>query len=247
MPDLPKGRYYLKFVSGWSIWRHEGKFSAISNDFIISPKPCDSQCIDSIPMGKSPDTFSTESAPLELQFMYSHFNGTQQAMSDFIDGVIDTPEMTGRALATAIKSPRLISKTLRNPIKSFKKLMDEWENQFERNPFRATGQAVGAAMEIGASKLIYDSMLHKSKACPGGNCFNRRKPEVVLSIKGIICPICIGPIEKSLKDLGISDYLLTYIPSQSLVDLNLYHDKGKLIDLLITLIDNLGLELVLVK
>ena len=159
VPSLPNGRYYLKYISGWSIWRHEGKFSAISSQFYILDSDCDENCLKSIPQSQDPSDFTQEDAPMELQFMFPKYHGVKAASLDLIAGVASTPRL------------------MRHP----KKALNEWENEFEKNPFKATGEAVGLA---GALTIAFkgSSRLRGKSPCYGGACGPMSNFDVEISV-----------------------------------------------------------------
>lgn len=64
VPNVPNGRYYLKYVSGWTIWRQQGLFETLSTSFLI--KNDDSE----IPPSPNATSFTHDTAPEELHFLY---------------------------------------------------------------------------------------------------------------------------------------------------------------------------------
>jgi len=165
VPDVPNGRYYLKYVSGWTIWRHEGKFSAISNPFYILNSDCDNSCLESIPPLQDASSFESDNAPLELQFMFPKYRGAKNASIDFLKGITSTPRL------------------LMNP----KNAVNEWENEFEKNPFKATGQAVGAVGALAIAFKTISQFVRKSP-CYGASCERQivRKTQVKITVFSII-------------------------------------------------------------
>jgi hypothetical protein len=52
-PDLPSGRYYLKYSSGWTIWHDEGSFAHLSEPFFILQNRSENttEFLDTLPIG----------------------------------------------------------------------------------------------------------------------------------------------------------------------------------------------------
>jgi hypothetical protein len=211
--NLPNGRYYLKYVSGWTIWRHESKFSAISDSFYILDSNCDSKCLSEIPPSPSPSSFDRESAPLELQFMFSHYDGIKVASSDFLKGIADVPMI------------------LKNPRKSLR----EWENVFERNPFRATGQVVGAAGLVGGISGITKAISRKA-SCFGGKCYS---PEVFV-VSDVACKGCLNGAMNALKKNGVDKFDFSPI-KDSTTFLTTYSSKSP--QEILELMQDIGMEI----
>lgn len=151
VPDLPTGRYYLKYKSGWTIWPHEGEFAALSPPFIITSAYClSAPCpVLSTP---SPTSFTAKTAPIEIQFLYSHWNGPVAAVEDVLNGVIDVPVAIARGTVKAVLHPVDAAKgairAIRHPMKSARETYEEFEEKLEKEPFRATGEAIGLAAAI---------------------------------------------------------------------------------------------------
>ena len=194
--NISDGYYYIKYVSGWTIWRHESKFSAISNVFGITNNfKCNS--LDCLKVSTAtiidPKSFTAQNAPNELQFLFSH---TDKVVVKTLDGVVDGMAAIPKAI---------IHPNIRHPIESSKNATTEWEKKFERDPFGATGQVVGAGLAIGIpAKLISE----KYKKCPDGLCGINAKAETHLfRVDGTTCTVVMHkPSEK-----GSSYHLPTFL------------------------------------
>lgn len=131
VPIVPLGRYYLKYVSGWTIWRHESKFSQLSPGFIIGGVSCLNQDC-SVPPSKSPDSFTHDTAPSELLFMYPKKHNVQSATKSFFDGVIDSPVRIGRGLVSGLTHPKKAFEDAKNviihPVQSIHSLSTSFEH-----------------------------------------------------------------------------------------------------------------------
>ena len=246
--DLPTGRYYLKYVSGWTLWRHEGKFSAISAPFVLAQEDAcwnAHACVPNRMIAPSPrpDSFDTETAPLELQFMYPHYKNVPTAAKDFVDGVIDVPEGAARALATFVTDPKQVLEAIKHPVRAAVGIKDSFEEQFERNPMRATGQAVGVGVGLIGTVAGVRRLRAKPVSCPGGVC-SLRPPVTVLQVKGVSCKGCTDAIRQSLQQNGIRGVSFTPVTDGSTQ--MIVHDASVSVDKLQEMMDDLGFDSVLV-
>lgn len=201
VPHVPAGRYFLKYVSGWTIWRHEGKFSALSSSFVINNNTAcqGNACNLNFPLIRDPNSFTRETAPQELQFLYNHYEGMLKGMQDFLNGVIDFPEGAARSLIAGD-----FGQFMADPVQSIRNKANDWENGFERNPFQASGQAVGAGIAgllavKGVQKLAEMKPFGVAK-CPGGVCTTGN---ILFDIEGTSCKDCTSTIKNALEKMGI--------------------------------------------
>ena len=163
-PSLPTGIYYIKYVSGWTLWRHESEFSALSPHFAIASinesLACNSwSCLH---LNQSnvidPKSFTVETAPTEVQFMYSHSKG---AARHFLNGVVDGLVALPKALVN------IKGEDLKHPIDAMKNASETWEEGSERDPWKATGQMVGAAVGVGVpTKMVADRFMKPGAPVP---------------------------------------------------------------------------------
>ena len=177
--SLSSGVYYIKYVSGWTIWRKEGEFQAVTDGFVIagaSDAACTTvDCIQGLNQSliRQPSSFTADDAPLELQFMFTHIP-FKQVPQKFLNGVIDGVA----AIPRAIVNPNL--NTIKHPIEAMKNLSREWEEEEEKDPYKANGQAFGVGMAVGIpSQLLVQKLINKKAGnvaaeptlgCTGPNC-----------------------------------------------------------------------------
>ena len=210
---IPSGIYYIKYVSGWSIWRHESRFESISSFFYIAGLEADSSCSAPKCLGLAPPTespliaYTAETAPLELQFMFPH---TKHAVKNILNGVVDGVASVPRALIN------IDSNSLKHPIDALKNTSRDWDEGFERNPFKATGQAIGVGLSVGIpAQMLASTLQKKNKAsspiatCVGGACpLIAQDPQAstsqthVFQVEGPHCSACTTAIKNHLSPHG---------------------------------------------
>jgi copper chaperone CopZ len=154
--------------------------------------------------------------------MYPHYTNARTAAGDFLQGVIDTPETTLRSIAESIQHPKQSLKTLKHPLRNGKKLMRKWEDNFEKNPFRATGEAVGLGLEVigtaALARYMHQSPRLRAPKCPGGVCRlpgSNAAKTVFLSVEGATCTGCTSSIRQALAEKGIHNVHFTPIKDKS--------------------------------
>jgi hypothetical protein len=176
-------------------------------------------CDEVGPMPRDPQSFTTETAPQELQFMYKHYSSALTSAKDFLQGVVDFPEGLARSTISTVTSPKIAAGVHTNPLKYLGEVGKDWEHGFERNPFRATGQVVGAGLigylaTKGIKRLAFSKGVCHTENCPlpvpavgkGGEAVVKevvQKESMLFNIAGTSCRGCTTGIKLGLEEKEI--------------------------------------------
>ena len=208
--SIQTGFYYVKYVSGWTLWRHESGFEAISDVFVIagmSDSTCEMHsCLSTLNSSSiiPPSSYTVENAPLELQFMFSHLkNAPQHLLNGVIDGVESIPRAIVNPSGHFIQQSQNISRN--------------WKDTLESDPFKGTGQVIG----VGLSLAIPSRIVSKKNSERNGKECSRRGicrdflPKIkevneeitqthVFQVVGTSCSACTDSIKNYLVSKGVS-------------------------------------------